>query len=159
VKECIDTIRSAVSMQESHTLQTKVMDLQEAKASGAIAMFGEKYDDQVRVVDVPGVSKELCGGTHVANTSEIGGFKIISEAGIASGVRRIEAVAGPSLMPFVNNINGVVRELTAALKVSTQDVPGRVAAMQKDLMHKEKQIVALRSEVALARSAALVSKV
>jgi alanyl-tRNA synthetase len=146
-------------MQESHPLETSIMDLKEAKASGAIAMFGEKYDDKVRVVNVPGVSKELCGGTHVANTSEIGGFKVISEAGIASGVRRIEAVSGPSLMPYVNSVNSVVRDLTAALKVSVKEVPARVTAMQKELMAKEKQIIALRSEVALARSAALVSKV
>ena len=90
-------------------LHTTVMDLEEAKAAGAIAMFDEKYESAVRVVDVPGVSKELCGGTHVSNTAEIGGFKVLSEGGIASGVRRIEAVAGPSLMPYVNAIDSVVQ--------------------------------------------------
>ena len=69
-------------MQESNPLTTTVMDLAEAKAGGAVATFGEKYDSEVRVVDVPGVSKELCGGTHVSNTSEIGAFKIVSEAGV-----------------------------------------------------------------------------
>jgi alanyl-tRNA synthetase len=90
-------------------LTTAVMGLKEAKSSGAIAMFGEKYDNNVRVVDVPGISKELCGGTHVRNTAEIGGFKVVSEAGIASGTRRIEAVAGPSLLPYLASLDKVVQ--------------------------------------------------
>ena len=140
-------------------MNTKVMDLQEAKASGAIAMFGEKYDSEVRVVDVPGVSKELCGGTHVTNTSEIGGFKVTSEAGIASGVRRIEAVSGPSLMPYVDGLNHVVQQTAASLKVSASDIPARVATMQKDLFAREKQIAALKIEVAAAKAEALAGKV
>ena len=113
----------------------------------------------MRVVDVPGVSKELCGGTHVRNTSEIGGFKIVSEAGIASGVRRIEAVSGPSLMPYLDGINKVVTEVAAALKVGTADIPGRVATMQKELYAREKQIAALKGEVAMAKALALTGKV
>lgn len=107
---CCDLLRrEGAEVQEAHVLHTTVMDLEEAKAAGAIAMFDEKYESAVRVVDVPGVSKELCGGTHVSNTAEIGGFKVLSEGGIASGVRRIEAVAGPSLMPYVNAIDSVVQ--------------------------------------------------
>ena len=110
-------------------------------------------------MDVPGVSKELCGGTHVSNTAEIGGFKIVSEAGIASGVRRIEAVSGPSLMPYLDGLNKVVTEVSSTLKVGTQEIAGRVATMQKELYAREKQIAALKGEVAMAKALALVGKV
>ena len=83
---------------ENHILEIKTMTKSEALEKGAVAMFGEKYDDEVRVVNVPGVSMELCGGTHVKTTSELGSFKIISEEGISAGVRRIEALSGQSAL-------------------------------------------------------------
>lgn len=146
-------------MQEAHPLQTSVMELTAAKEAGAVAMFGEKYDSTVRVVDVPGVSMELCGGTHVGNTVELGGFKVLSETGIASGIRRIEAVAGPALIPHLNAVDAVVQDLSARLKISADGIPARVASMQKDLMAKEKQIVALQSELAVAKASALTAQV
>ncbi|EMS56624.1 putative alanyl-tRNA synthetase, chloroplastic [Triticum urartu] len=97
-------------------LETNVMALQDAKNAGATAMFGEKYGEQVRVVEVPGVSMELCGGTHVSNTAEIRGFKIISEQGIASGVRRIEAVAGDAFVEYVCSRDNYMRHLCSSLK-------------------------------------------
>ncbi|BBH09864.1 Alanyl-tRNA synthetase, class IIc [Prunus dulcis] len=97
-------------------LQTKVMPLADAKGAGAIAMFGEKYGEEVRVVEVPGVSMELCGGTHVSNTSELRGFKIISEQGIASGIRRIEAVAGDAFIEYVNARDYHMKQLCSTLK-------------------------------------------
>ncbi|KAF3634290.1 putative alanine--tRNA ligase, chloroplastic [Capsicum annuum] len=92
-------------------LETKVMSLTDAKGAGAIAMFGEKYVEQVRVVEVPGVSMELCGGTYVSNTAEIRGFKIISERGIASGIRRIEAVAGDAFIEYVLTRDNYMKQL------------------------------------------------
>ncbi|MEY4519949.1 MAG: hypothetical protein RLZZ499_2549, partial [Cyanobacteriota bacterium] len=102
---------------EAHEADVQVMPIAEAKAKGATAMFGEKYGDEVRVIDFPGVSMELCGGTHVTNTAEIGVFKIIAETGIASGVRRIEAVAGPAILDYLNVRDRVVKELSSTFKV------------------------------------------
>lgn len=106
-------------IEASTSLKTKVMPLNDAKEAGAIAMFGEKYGEQVRVVEVPGVSMELCGGTHVSNTSEIRVFKIISEQGIASGVRRIEAVAGEAFIEYINVRESQMKNLCSMLKVSS----------------------------------------
>jgi alanyl-tRNA synthetase len=98
LKQVEDQINTWIA--EAHDTQIAVMSISEAKAKGAIAMFGEKYGAEVRVIDVPGVSMELCGGTHVNNTAEIGLFKIMAESGIAAGVRRIEAVAGPAVLAY-----------------------------------------------------------
>jgi alanyl-tRNA synthetase len=80
-------------------------------------MFGEKYGDVVRVVDVPGVSMELCGGTHVGNTAQVGAFRVLSESGVASGVRRIEAVAGGAAVDYLRTVDGLVRQAAGSLKV------------------------------------------
>lgn len=96
-------------------------------------MFGEKYADVVRVIDFPGVSMELCGGTHVSNTAEIGAFKIISESGISSGVRRIEAVSGPAVLDYLNSRDGVVKELCDRFKVKPEEVGDRVTSLQEEL--------------------------
>lgn len=84
-------------------------------------MFGEKYDkNEVRVVDIPGVSMELCGGTHVSNTTDIGLFKIMGESGIAAGVRRIEAVCGTAVMPYLSVRDDTIKELSSLLKVAAR---------------------------------------
>ena len=116
---------------EAHALQVQEMAIDQAKAAGAVAMFGEKYADVVRVVDVPGVSMELCGGTHVANTAEIGLFKIVAESGVAAGIRRIEAVAGPAVLAYLNERDAVVKQLGDRFKAQPAEIVDRVAALQE----------------------------
>jgi alanyl-tRNA synthetase len=137
---------------EAHEADVAVMPLTEAKAKGAIAMFGEKYADEVRVIDFPGVSMELCGGTHVSNTAEIGVFKIVSETGVASGIRRIEAVAGPAVLDYLNLRDRVVRELSDRFKAKPEELSDRITGLQDDLKAKTKELDALKQELALVKS-------
>ena len=134
------------------------MAIEKAKAAGAVAMFGEKYADVVRVVDVPGVSMELCGGTHVANTAEIGLFKIVSESGVAAGIRRIEAVAGPAVLAYLNERDGVVKQLGERFKAQPAEIVDRVVQLADELKASQKALAAAREELALAKSAALVAQ-
>jgi alanyl-tRNA synthetase len=141
-----------------HGAEVAIMPLDQAKARGATAMFGEKYGSEVRVIDFAGVSMELCGGTHVSNTAEIGLFKIISETGISAGVRRIEAVAGPAVLAYLNERDAVVRELTAHFKVKPQDLPERVTALQAELKATQKELEEIKARLALAEAEALLSQ-
>ena len=143
---------------EAHGLEVAEMALEQAKAAGAVAMFGEKYADVVRVVDVPGVSMELCGGTHVANTAEIGLFKIVAESGVAAGIRRIEAVAGPAVLAYLNERDAVVRQLGDRFKAQPGEIVERVAQLQEELKASQKALAAAREQLALAKSAALASQ-
>ncbi|MCL7051861.1 hypothetical protein MKW94_024991 [Papaver nudicaule] len=134
------------------------MALTDAKNAGAIAMFGEKYGEEVRVVEVPGVSMELCGGTHVNNTSEIRGFKIISEQGIASGIRRIEAVAGEAYIDYMNVRDSHMKHLCSTLKVKSEDVTTRVESLLEELRMVRNEVSAVRSKAAVYKAATLVTK-
>ena len=143
---------------EAHVAQVEVMPIADAKAKGAIAMFGEKYGAEVRVIDFPGVSIELCGGTHVSNTAEIGLFKIISESGVAAGIRRIEAVAGLAALEYLSLRDKVVRELSDRFKAKPEELPDRVTALQTELKTTQKQLEALKAELALAKSDQLLER-
>ncbi|MBW4665337.1 MAG: alanine--tRNA ligase [Chroococcus sp. CMT-3BRIN-NPC107] len=143
---------------EAHHADIEIMPIAEAKAKGAIAMFGEKYGDVVRVIDFPGVSMELCGGTHVRNTAEIGVFKIVSETGISSGVRRIEAVAGAAVLDYLNVRDKVVRELSGFFKVKPEELPERVTVLQTELRTAQKQLESLKAELTLHKSETLLTE-
>ena len=143
---------------EAHALEVQEMAIEQAKAAGAVAMFGEKYADVVRVVDVPGVSMELCGGTHVANTAEIGLFKIVAESGVAAGIRRIEAVAGGAVLAYLNERDAVVKQLGDRFKAQPGEIVERVSALQDELKSTGKALAAAQAELAVAKSAALAAK-
>jgi len=142
---------------EDHPIQIKTMPIKEALEAGALAMFGEKYGEVVRVVDVPGVSMELCGGTHVTSTSQLGTFKIINETGIASGIRRVEAIAGPSVLDYLNERDSVVNELSKVFKVQSCEIVDRVSTLQLDLKNKTKELIKVKNELALAKALSLAN--
>ncbi len=125
---------------ENHPVDTAVMDIDQAIAAGAMALFDEKYGDKVRVVTVKEVSKELCGGTHTRASGDIGMFKIVSEAGIAAGVRRIEALAGRRAYQEVKQEEKSLQEIAQLLKVSDSDIVGRVEKLVAQLKDSEKEL-------------------
>lgn len=118
---------------------TRVTTLEEARASGAMALFGEKYSDVVRVVDIKGFSRELCGGTHVRRTSEIGLFKIVSEGSAAANTRRIEAVTSYDALELLNSEQEILRKVASQLKVPVRDVLHKTAELQEQVQHFEEQ--------------------
>ena len=131
--------------------------IEEAKKMGATALFGEKYGDIVRVVNISGRSIEFCGGTHVTNTSRIGLFKIISESSVAAGVRRIEAVTGTGVLEYIDQINENLAETAANLKVNgAGEVPQKSAAVMAELKNKDKEIEELNNKLAQMRVESLL---
>ena len=144
---------------ENHSIEVKIMKKQDALNAGALAMFGEKYGDIVRVVDVPGISMELCGGTHVKRTSELGCFKIISELGISSGIRRIEALSGQSVLDYFSERNLIVNKLTDFLKTNPKQLHDRVVSLQNELSIKNKEIKKIKSKLAYFKYSALLGSV
>ncbi|MGD1943362.1 MAG: DHHA1 domain-containing protein, partial [Leptolyngbyaceae cyanobacterium] len=156
IKQVEDQVNTWIA--EGHAATVAVMPIDEAKQKGAIAMFGEKYGAEVRVIDFPGVSMELCGGTHVGNTAEIGLFKIISETGVASGIRRIEAVAGPAVLDYLNVREAVVKDLSDRFKVKPEAAPERITSLQAELKSAQKELETLKSELAVVKSDQLVDQ-
>ncbi|MEG4486751.1 alanine--tRNA ligase [Microcoleus sp. D2_18a_B4] len=142
---------------EAHAAEVAEMPIAQAREKGATAMFGEKYGDVVRVIDFPGVSMELCGGTHVSNTAEIGLFKIVSEAGVAAGTRRIEAVSGQAVLDYLNVRDKVVRDLGDRFKAKPEELPNRITNLQNELKDTQKHLAAVKSELAIAKSDQLLS--
>ena len=127
-------------IRENADATTRVMALDEAKASGAVALFGEKYGDQVRVVSVHPESTELCGGTHVRRSGDIGLFKITSESSIASGVRRIVALTGSGALAWVREMEHELRRAAEVLRTSPKELVKRAEATQKRLKELEREV-------------------
>ena len=142
---------------EAYDVITKETDIENAKKMGAMALFGEKYGDRVRVVKMGDVSCELCGGTHVSNTSRIGLFRIVMEASVAAGVRRIEAVTGEGVLQLLKDKDALLAQTAKELKApNVHDLVQRASALQSELSEKKKEIDALQAKLAASKLGALV---
>ncbi len=137
--------------------QARVMPIDEAQKSGAMMLFGEKYGDEVRVLDI-GSSRELCGGTHVQRTGDIGLFKIVSESGVAAGVRRVEAVTGDNALAYLQGLEGTVNQLAGALKSAPAELPERLAQVLEQLRGLEKELVAAKGKLASSQGDELLAQ-
>ncbi|HTP71895.1 MAG TPA: alanine--tRNA ligase [Burkholderiaceae bacterium] len=137
--------------------QARVMPMDDAQKLGAMMLFGEKYGSQVRVLDI-GSSRELCGGTHVQRTGDIGVFKIVSEGGVAAGVRRVEAVTGDNALAYLQHLESTVSQVAAALKVTPGEMQGRVGAVLEQVRGLEKELAALKGRLASAQGDELLAQ-
>lgn len=137
--------------------RAQVMGYDDAVKHGAMALFGEKYGDEVRVLDI-GSSRELCGGTHVSRTGDIGLFKIVAESGVAAGIRRVEAVTGEVALALVQNLNNRINEAAAALKAQPEELTQRIGQVQDHVKALEKELATLKSKMASSQGDDLVGK-
>ena len=137
---------------------TKEMPIDEARKLGAMALFGEKYGDTVRVVNMGEYSIELCGGTHLNNTAAVGTFKIISESGVAAGVRRIEAVTGRGALAHYQAMEDAINEISGTVKAKKADVVKRVEALANELKEAHKENEKLKAEIANAKAGSLTNE-
>ncbi|MBT9527252.1 MAG: alanine--tRNA ligase [Rhizobacter sp.] len=137
--------------------QARVLPIEEAQKTGAVMLFGEKYGDEVRVLDI-GTSRELCGGTHVQRTGDIGLFKIVAETGIQAGVRRVEAVTGDNALTYLQSLESTVQQLASTLKAAPAEVPARLTQVLEQVRALEKELAAARGKLASSQGDDLLSQ-
>ncbi|HSN34704.1 MAG TPA: alanine--tRNA ligase, partial [Ideonella sp.] len=134
-----------------------VMSMDDAQKTGAMMLFGEKYGETVRVLSI-GNSKELCGGTHVERTGDIGLFKIVAEGGVAAGIRRVEAVTGDNALAYLQSLEHTTRQVAGALKATPAEIPSRLAGVMDQVRALEKEVAALKGKLASAQGDELLSQ-
>jgi alanyl-tRNA synthetase len=135
-------------IRRNHRVETRLMKHEEAIKAGAMALFGEKYGDEVRVVGMGEFSTELCGGTHVHRTGDIGLFKVVTEGGVAAGIRRIEAVTGPGALSYIQEQETTLHEVAERLRAQPQEVTARLAQIQDQMKSLEKELARCKSKMA-----------
>jgi alanyl-tRNA synthetase len=135
----------------------RVMDIESAQKTGAVMLFGEKYGDVVRVLDI-GTSRELCGGTHVSRTGDIGLFKVVGESGVAAGIRRIEAVTGANALAYLQNLEATVNRVAGTLKAAPTELQGRVTQVLDQVRSLEKELAQLKGKLASSQGDELVAQ-
>ncbi len=136
--------------------RARVMPIDEAQKSGAMMLFGEKYGEEVRVLDI-GSSRELCGGTHVQRTGDIGLFKVVAEGGVAAGVRRIEAITGDNALAYLQSLEGTVAQLAGTLKSAPAEVPARLQQVLDQVRALEKELASLKGRLASSQGDELLA--
>ncbi|MEP6559095.1 MAG: DHHA1 domain-containing protein, partial [Burkholderiales bacterium] len=141
----------------NHATHAREMDIEAAKGTGAVMLFGEKYGESVRVLDI-GSSRELCGGTHVARTGDIGFFTVTSEGGVAAGVRRIEAVTGANALSHVQKMGDTLGSAAGTLRVTPTELPARIGALLEQQRQLEKEVAALKGKLASSQGDELTSQ-
>ena len=137
--------------------QARVMDIESAQKTGAMMLFGEKYGETVRVLDI-GTSRELCGGTHVQRTGDIGLFKVVGEGGVAAGIRRIEAVTGANALAYLQNLEDTVNQAASTLKAPVAELNGRISQALDNARVLEKEVAALKGKLASSQGDELVNQ-
>jgi alanyl-tRNA synthetase len=141
----------------NHTIETNIMTLDDAKQTGAMALFGEKYEEDVRVLKMGDFSTELCGGTHAIRTGDIGLIKITSEAGTASGVRRIEAVTGERALDYIDTSESRLQEISVLVKATNDNVTEKTSQLVQRSRQLEKELETLKSKLASSAGSDLAS--
>jgi alanyl-tRNA synthetase len=135
----------------------RVMDIESAQKTGAVMLFGEKYGDVVRVLDI-GTSRELCGGTHVSRTGDIGLFKVVGESGVAAGIRRIEAVTGANALAYLQNLEATVNQVAGTLKAAPTELQGRMVQVLEQVRSLEKEVAQLKGKLASSQGDELIAQ-
>jgi alanyl-tRNA synthetase len=142
---------------DNHATQARVMDIESAQKTGAMMLFGEKYGDEVRVLDI-GTSRELCGGTHVTRTGDIGLFKIFAESGVAAGVRRVEATTGDVALAYIQQQQALLNHAASAFKAPAQELPSKINQIMDNVKALEKELERLKSRMAASQGDDLASQ-